>query len=402
VHDRFGAFAGAESNIFATAQELKQRGWTVGLLHGPATGKGQPAWNGVFEERFCLKGRQSVEAAVQAFRPDAVYIHNLTDLGALEALLDSDLPLIRMVHDHNLYCMRGYKYNYFTRKICGRPASPYCVFPCGGFLARDPGHPRLLKWVSYGAKQRELALNRRIHRLIVATRFMKQELVRNGFDPGRIEIHPPVPTDEVVTSQSSFSDRNLIIYAGQITRGKGVDVLIESLARIRTPFECLIFGDGNYREHCERLCHRLGLDNRVHFQGYVPSGEIAAYYRECTVLAMSSVWPEPFGAAGLEGMRYGLPVVAFDAGGIKEWLTDGFNGFLVPWMDRQSYAVRLEQLLQNKALARRLGESARQSVASHFSFSKYVDGLESLFARVVAQPGPETRTSLLRPFPENA
>jgi glycosyltransferase involved in cell wall biosynthesis len=123
----------------------------------------------------------------------------------------------------------------------------------------------------------------------------------------------------------------------------------------------------------------------VHFKGYVPPEEIHDCYREASVVVMSSIWPEPFGAAGLEGMRFGLPVVAFDAGGIKEWLTNNFNGFLVPWMDRATFAARIEQLLRDKKLARGLGERGRQLVAGTFSFVKYVDGLETTFKRVAVK-----------------
>jgi glycosyltransferase involved in cell wall biosynthesis len=119
--------------------------------------------------------------------------------------------------------------------------------------------------------------------------------------------------------------------------------------------------------------------------GYVPQEEIARHYRECSVVVMSSVWPEPFGAAGLEGMRFGLPVVAFDAGGIKEWLTDGVNGFLVPWMDRNAYAERLGRLLRDKSFARQMGERGRQTVAECFSFQKYIDKMEGLFLRLAGR-----------------
>ncbi|HZI33280.1 MAG TPA: glycosyltransferase family 4 protein, partial [Candidatus Binatia bacterium] len=292
------------------------------------------------------------------------------------------LPLARMVHDHDLYCMRSYKYNYFTRQVCERAASPFCVFPCGAFLARNHGEGFPLKWVSYASKLGEIRLNQKFHRLIVASEFMKTELQRNGFEPEKIEIHPPVPPDGVPVPQSRFSDRNLIIYAGQITRGKGVDVLLEALALVRTPFECLIFGNGNHRAHCERLSRRLGLNNRVHFKGYALPRELDEIRREASVAAVSSVWPEPFGAVGLEAMRHGLPVVAFDAGGVREWLIDGYNGWLVPWMNRAGFAMRIEQLLCDKRLARQMGERGRADVAEYYGFSKYVDGLEKLFARM--------------------
>jgi len=175
------------------------------------------------------------------------------------------------------------------------------------------------------------------------------------------------------------------VYAGQITRGKGVDVLIESLALVKTPFKCFIFGEGRHRKYCEELSRKLGLADRVVFKGFVSSGESAIYYHECSVVAVSSVWPEPFGSVGLEAMRFGLPVVAFDAGGIREWLTNNHNGFLVPWMDRAAFAARVEELLQNKALARQMGERGRELVAGQYNFSKYINGLENLFTRAATE-----------------
>jgi len=303
-------------------------------------------------------------------------------------------PTIRMVHDHDLCCMRGYKYHYFSRRICTRAASLYCVFPCGAAVARRRSRWWPFRWVSYWAKRREITLNRKFDRLIVATDYMREELLRNGFSAGQLEIHAPVPRNMPATTAPSFSDRNRIVYAGQIIRGKGVDVLLESLARVNVPFECVILGDGSHRPECEALAARLGLGDRVRFEGFVPQARIAEFYRDASLAVMSSLWPEPFGATGLEAMRCGLPVIAFDAGGIREWLLDGVNGFLVPWMDRDCFANRIETVLLDKALARRLGEHGRQLADERFNFDAYIDGLEDLFARVCGQP-PAAVTTLI-------
>ncbi|MEO5959188.1 MAG: glycosyltransferase family 4 protein [Opitutaceae bacterium] len=394
VHERFGALGGAEANVLLTAGELKRRGHVIGVLHGFPTGKEEAAWAETFSERFALEEttagrsdrRDPVPQAIAAFRPDVIFLHKLSEPKALESLASAGVPVVRMVHDHDLYCLRGYKYNPLTRGICTRGASPFCVFPCGATMARDTGSRFPLKWVSYGAKRREIELNRRFSRLIVATEFMRLELTRNGFSPDQIEIHAPVPRTAEDAFQPSFSNTNRVVYAGQIIRGKGVDVLLESLALVRSPFECLILGDGNHRAHCEQLSRRLGLASRVFFTGFVPQAAVAESYRDASLAVMSSVWPEPFGAVGLEAMRCGLPVVAFDAGGIREWLIDGWNGFLVPWMDRTRYAACIDELLGDKALARKMGMHARQWVGERFGFSKYIDGLEELFARVTAAP----------------
>ena len=393
VHERFGALGGAEVNILATAGELARYGHEVSLLHGPGTGKQEEVWRNTFS--FCfpyseMNGVARIESILNQFQPDIIFLHKIADLAMVEALADCAVPVVRMIHDHDLTCMRSYKYNPLTRRICTRAASAWCVFPCGASIARNSGPGLPLKWVSYAAKRREIALNQKFESLVVATRYMKGELLRNGFAIERIAVHAPVPQSVGLAFQSSFGERNLIVYAGQILRGKGVDVLLESLALLTTPFEAVIIGDGNHRAQCELLSRKLGLSDRVHFTGFIPQPEIMRYYRESSVAVISSIWPEPFGAVGLEAMRCGLPVVGFDAGGIKEWLIDGVNGYLVPWMDRSQYARRLEELLQDKALARTMGERGRRLANERFSFTNYVHGLEVLFNRIA-----DTRPSLV-------
>lgn len=392
VHERLGAFGGAESNILATAGELSRLGHETGLLHGPGTGKQEPAWQAAFPVRFRYPDLDAVtglQAALPGFRPDVIFLHKLADLALVEALTTCGVPVVRMVHDHDLTCMRSYKYHPLTRRICTRAVSAWCVFPCGACVARNHGPGLPLKWVSYAAKRRELALNRRFACLVVATPYMEAELLRNGFDPARVAIHAPVPRAPAPGLQSTFGERNLIVYAGQVIRGKGVDVLLESLALVTEPFEAMILGDGSHRAHCERLSRRLGLHQRVHFLGFVSTPEIQACYREASVAVISSIWPEPFGAVGLEALRCGLPVVGFDAGGIKEWLIDGVNGYLVPWRDQLQYARRIGELLRDKPRARALGERGRQLAGERFGFSTYVDRLEALLDRVAGlTPSP--------------
>ena len=164
-----------------------------------------------------------------------------------------------------------------------------------------------------------------------------------------------------------------------------MDVLLEALAKVTVPFSCLVFGEGEHRASCEKLCSRLGLDGRVRFKGFVPQEELKNYYRECSVVALSSVWPEPIATIGMEVMRYGLPVVAFDAGGIKSWLINEYNGFLVPWMDRGLFAAALQRLLTDKRLARQLGERGKAFVNERFNFVEYIRDLETMFTRVARE-----------------
>ena len=95
VHERFGALAGAEANAYITAEQLGFRGHTIGILHGPGTGKNEEGWNKVFPHAFPIDSdaRKSVYRAVKAFRPDVVYVHKMADLEVISALVETGRPL---------------------------------------------------------------------------------------------------------------------------------------------------------------------------------------------------------------------------------------------------------------------------------------------------------------------
>ena len=394
VHQYCGALGGAETDILLGAGSLKSRGHQVGLLFSSRTGRGESAWETIFSECHALTGsnaQDQVKNILRQYSPDVIYFHSLPDLGVLAALLDSQTPVIRRVHDHRMYCMRGGKYNYFTRAICNRPASWRCVLPCLGILGRNPGSAIPFKWVSYQAKKREIELNRKCDSFLVYSEYQKEELARNGFDPAKIEVNTPVHDAQAIEqAASSFDDRNLVLFVGQVIRGKGVDLLLRALSKVRVPFQASIVGEGNHRSYCERLSASLGLKDRVTFHGFVARDELKNFYQQASLLAVSSVWPEPFGLVGREAMYHALPVVGFDAGGIREWLFDGENGFLVPWMDTDAFAARMEQLLRDKELARKLGRCGRELVSQQQEASSEVCPVEEVLLRAARRRGRHT------------
>jgi glycosyltransferase involved in cell wall biosynthesis len=385
VHQHLGEFGGAETNIHLSAEYLKSQGHTVSLLFRRTTQRDEPGWRRLFSACFPLRSNgdiEQTEAVLAELKPDLIYLHTLDDLDVLRVLIQSGIPVVCMVHDHSLYCLRQYKYNYFTRRICQRAASAYCIFPCLGTVVRNPNGKLPVKWASYTGKVAQMNLQKQCHAVIVYSEYQKQELLRNGFAADKIVTCAPlrVWADDGLTS--SFSDRNLVLFAGQIIRGKGVDALLKALAQVRVPFEAVVLGDGNHRAYCQRLAARLGLGEKVRFAGYVLPAELKEYYLDASLFAFSSLWPEPFGLAGPEAMRYGLPVVAFDAGAVSEWLHDGENGWLVPWGNTKAFARRIEQLLQNKDLARELGQRARLSVQK-LEIGRQLGRVENLFLHLV-------------------
>src|SRR5436190_20928166 len=181
VHQFLGATGGAETNIRTTARELTRRGNRIAFLHAAATGRDEDGFRSTFSRTVALPDRQKAAATAEliaSFNPDLIYLHKLDDLDAMEALIQSPVPVVRMVHDHELYCLRGYKYNPLTRRVCTRPASLYCIFPCMATLARNRHGFFPLKWASYRKRQRELSLSRSCERLVTYSDYCRAELVR--------------------------------------------------------------------------------------------------------------------------------------------------------------------------------------------------------------------------------
>jgi glycosyltransferase involved in cell wall biosynthesis len=108
--------------------------------------------------------------------------------------------------------------------------------------------------------------------------------------------------------------------------------------------------------------------------------------KEASLLAVPSTWPEPFGLVGLEAAALGVPAVAFDVGGIREWLRPGVNGYLAPGDPPTSSglaAALVEAFSAPDEL--RLRGCRALGVAREMSLGRHLDRLESVFASVSPQ-----------------
>jgi glycosyltransferase involved in cell wall biosynthesis len=139
---------------------------------------------------------------------------------------------------------------------------------------------------------------------------------------------------------------------------KGVDVLLEALARVDLPAHLDIVGQGRRRTEYEALAERLGIGDRVVFHGSEPQAEIAARMRNADLFVLASRY-ENNPVAILEAIASGLPVVATRVGGVPE-IVDESNGLLAEPEDTEGLAARIDEALSRRDLFDR-GEIARRA-----------------------------------------
>lgn len=160
-----------------------------------------------------------------------------------------------------------------------------------------------------------------------------RHLAANGI--ARRTIVPYFPT---MPSQqgSGHATRRRVVFAGRIVRPKGVGVLIHAAREVQAEF--VLCGDGRELEEMRALSARLGVDDRVRFTGWLDGDSLAHELAEASIVAVPSVWPEPFGLVGIEAFASGRPAVASATGGIGDWLTDGTSGLAVRPADAPALA----------------------------------------------------------------
>lgn len=366
------AKGGIEANVLDTARGLAALGHEVALAHAdPAP---EEPFRAAFGALYALgtNAAAGLRAAVAAFRPSLVYLHKTEDAGAL-GLEGIGRPTVRMVHDHDLYCQRRHRYLPGNLEVCTRPAELLGCLRCGGFVERRRDAPLGLGWRPVTARLRDLAATRRMSRVLVASRFMADELARNAIPEDIVRVVPlGVPDAGPPTPVPDGPEPPLVLYLGQILRTKGLDLLIRALATRRVPWRLAVVGDGPQAREFRALAERLGLVDRIEWRGRLAPEEVAAVLREAAIVAVPSRWPEPFGLVGLEAMRAARPVAAFASGAIPEWLADDETGLLAPAGDTAALGDALGRLLVDPGLRARLGTAARAAFLDRFTMARYL------------------------------
>jgi glycosyltransferase involved in cell wall biosynthesis len=383
VHERAAFTGGVEQNIADTVRSLTRRGIACHLAYNPLI----PAQD-IFLDLFAsvrpcndLSTSSSIIATATLGKiacdlsAHCIYIHKIPTIP--ESILALPVRSVQMVHDHDLCCPRRHKYYAHNAKVCTRPIGPRCYLDAA-FLVRDATARFGFRYESIEAKRREMDRRKLLDLSLVASEFMQTELLSNGFPPDRICVLPLAIPQQVASTNHAPSGTPTILYVGQLIRGKGVDLLLRALARIEAPFRAIIVGKGNAEAGLRKLSRDLGLSDRVEFAGWVNNEELPRYYALADVLAVPSRWPEPFGMVGLEAMRHGKPVVAFNVGGIPDWLKHERTGLLVVPGDVAAYATALQRLIVDRELAATLGAAGGCEVKKNFGFETYVDRLLKL------------------------
>jgi D-inositol-3-phosphate glycosyltransferase len=221
-----------------------------------------------------------------------------------------------------------------------------------------------------------------VDRIIAANVVERGQLIDlYGADPTRIAVVPcGVDTDlfapggrEAARAALGLPPGPLVLYVGRLAPIKGLETLLESVARLRgagEPVRLLIVGgdtdeplDG-HESDLRRRIDRLGLQSAVRFVGAQPQDRLRTYYVAADVTVLPSYY-ESFGMVALEAMACGSTVIASRVGGLQTTVRDGATGLLVAEHDPAALAETIGRVLDDGTLAWRLGREGVRWAAQH-------------------------------------
>jgi len=388
VNQYYAPVGGAEQYLSNVSAHLERRGVMVAALYAIRTGQefqspGRQAVHlpGLLEanEVDSSKRFQLLRQAVENLNPHIIQVHNLDEPEALARLAELR-PTIQFVHAHSVkFCPGDGKFYRRTQESCGRPFGAYCLI--APYLHRCGSRRPWRIAAHYATVRRWLDVAPRLAKLMVASQYMKHELVAVGIAADHVVVNP-IGVEVEAEKPASVRPREverMVLFVGRIYEVKGPQYLLAALEHVEIPCRAVFVGDGPDLERLKPAATRLSPRHTVEFTGWIDQGEVQCLYQQARVVVVPSVWPEPFGMVGVEALKHGKPVVAFDVGGVAEWLKDGDNGFLVAPKDTLALAAAIKKLLMDTELVEEMGRRARALAREQFNIERHIDTLLQVY-----------------------
>jgi glycosyltransferase involved in cell wall biosynthesis len=177
--------------------------------------------------------------------------------------------------------------------------------------------------------------------------------------------------------------KKVILFFGRVHPVKGLDVLIKAVPLLSEEVNVVVVGpyEKDYYSELNSLIKSLKIENIV-FTGPVKSlKEKIGVYSACDLFVLPSL-REAFPLTLLEAMAIGKPVISSETNGAKEVIKDGYNGLFFKTGDPKDLANKINLLLSDRSMQRRLGENGKK-VARNYTWDKIVDKIEDVYKEIV-------------------
>jgi len=360
---------GVESHVRGLAREFAREGHDVTVLTS--------------RYRRQLPADESFEGyRVLRSRALGVLLGTPLDLGTGRILRTIDADVVHMHYPPPIT-------SYFATRALERRQVPVCLtYHCDLFLPGLSG--RLITRLYQGVfLPRTL---RRVDRIVVHTKsYGITSAMLRGRDlaiiPSVVDLDRFRPGLDAsgLRRDLRLNGKRVLAFTGRLVPHKGVDVILEALPLLPKDVVLLVIGAGPRLPSLIGQARRLHVEDRVRFCSSVSDDDLPRYLALANVFAFPSQNRlEGFGLVVAEAMAAGLPVVIADMPGVREVIAPGKEGLLTEPLLATDLAAKVETLLEDPALAHRMGAAGRRRAEERYGPATVARQLLSLYAELHA------------------
>lgn len=293
-----------------------------------------------------------MKRALDKFQPDV--IHNQTAemvaIAALRYAKKNDVPMVSTGH--------AYPDNITSQVKLLKPIKKPLDVVLRTYMAS------FLKHSEYATMPTEMAIDdlvpKKRKKFNVTVEPLSNGVDLSKFGPGRV-------SDKIYAKYRLPTDRPLVMYVGRVDPEKSLSNAVTAFSGVldEVPEAMLVIaGDGTDRRHLQDLTQALGIEDSVRFLGRVMPPDTAELYRAATLFVTASE-TETQGIVLIEAAATSLPLVAVDAGAVRELCQNKKNGLLCQPGDIEQMAAAMVRILQDRKLRQKYGEKSLEIAQKH-------------------------------------
>jgi len=212
-------------------------------------------------------------------------------------------------------------------------------------------------------------------------------VIREKFREDVVDIPPGVDTEifkkvkSDIREKYDLKNKSILIFTGRLVPIKNIPFLIQAMRKLPSDTVLLIAGDGPLKKELRREAEGENLMNRVIFTGHIPQEKLPFYYSAGDIFVFSSFY-DNFPNSVLEAMASELPVVAPSVGGIPMIVENGVNGYLYSSGNLEEFVEKVNKLLNDKNLRKKIGKENRKKIIENFNWEKSAVKLKELYEQL--------------------
>ncbi|KPV39323.1 glycosyltransferase family 4 protein [Alicyclobacillus ferrooxydans] len=293
--------------------------------------------------------QKGIQTILDANKFDVLVYGLMFNYGLIRFARRYGIPAIRYLHVASCVCPNNQKYRFGVSSVCNEAFGLHCVVHRKARGCHFDGGRKQYSFLGF---LRSLMTNyaarywdSRLDRIVANSEYVRFLYIQSGYPKDRLVLSYPPNRFLGMGTAKNVSKEKFVLYSGRIEGVKGLSELQQILAQLPENVKLHVAGVGGQVDELQQFAQKRNLKHKLVYLGFLQDIELKEQLELATVCVMPSHLPETYGLSGAEAIALGTPVVAYDVGGVREWLVSDQHGKLVSPESSEKFVSSVLEIL---------------------------------------------------------